>query len=80
MITINREEKRNVIVWSFVAGFFVAMCFSFILYLAIPSFWGWGKKDFFIIAIVLFLAISIILSFLISLGLKFSSSIRINRE
>lgn len=79
MITISREERRNVIVWSCIFGFLIAQLFSFAGYLLIPSSWGWKKIDFLIIDLVLIVVLSIIISVLILFGVKFSSSIRINR-
>jgi len=79
MITINKQEKRSAIIWSCVFGFFIAQFFSFVIYLLTPYSWGWGKKTFFIIDLVLVVVFCTIISMFILLGIKFSSSIRINR-
>lgn len=79
MITINKEEKKDVIIWSCAFGFFIAQTFSFVLYLLLPSSLGLGKKHFLIMDLILIIVLSIIIKILISFGIKFSSSIRINK-
>ncbi len=79
MITISKKEKKSVIIWSFVFGFFIAQTFSFVLYLLLPSSLGLEKKHFLIIDLILIIVFSIIIKILIFFGIKFSSSIRINR-
>lgn len=79
MINISKKEKRKMIMWSCVFGFFIAQTFSFFLYLLLPSSWCLEKKHFLIIDLILIVVFSGIIKILIFFGLKFSSSIRINQ-
>ena len=79
MITISKEEKKSLIIWSFIFGFFIAQTLSFIFYLLLPSSWGLEKKHFLLIDLGLIVVFSLIIKSLIFFGAKFSSSIRINR-
>ncbi len=79
MINISGKEKRKMIMWSCIFGFLIAQIFSFFFYLLLPSSWCLGKKDFFIIDLVLIIVFSVIIKILIFFGLKFSLSIRINQ-
>jgi hypothetical protein len=79
MITITKEEKRTAVIWSCIFGFFIANFLSFLFYLLVPSSWDWDKKTFLIIDLGLILALCCIITTLVLFGLKFSSSIRINR-
>ena len=79
MITISKEEKKGVIIWSFVFGFFIAQVCSFVFYLLLPSSLGLEKKHFLAIDLILIIVFFIIIKVLILFGIKFSSSLRINR-
>jgi len=79
MITISKDEKKSLIIWSFVFGFFIAQTLSFVFYLLLPSSWGLEKKHFLLIDLGLIVTISFIIKIFIFFGAKFSSSIRINR-
>jgi hypothetical protein len=79
MISIDRKEKIRVIFWSCFFSFIISQGLCFFIYLFLPSSWDLGKKSFLIIDLILTIILCLIVSTLIYIGFRFSSSIRINK-